>query len=544
METSFESVQLQGRNLDLSNARENPEYHSATGGSYIDSSAAASLSVKLVEDIDYLAQLLSVVSYKDEVLQQFDQCIHVTNRVIASLKGLDESSEIQHTQPHVIKILSTVSRQLYGADSSYIWNQNQFMPRNTGLKVDGNAFMCRIFVPRDCKPDIMLSQSALARAVGPVVEIKLDHLLQDCNNSRFEKYVRQGALYGLSFIQRVFPMMPSNAVSKIFGPDWYVYVPLLSHQSLYMLRIDLSGVYISGDIRVCYSSQQSGIDMAKMLSAWVMWACRVSDFLNEHVDFLMSPCARFCWIPPQSLLKLFPSLNVDHLVARPSFYNPIYVDIVNKAVYKLISVWSANLKGIDNKLLSDPLLCEGWMVERRVLRMPLYESFDLHRCPPQGLNQLIDVLKQLVLILMHLNQVHQMCHCDIRAANVCWKTSKDIVLIDYDLATVIGEFSPKPQKARDSAPDIYVHENHDLWLVGVMILQLTLSNFSWDLVTNRRNKLMLGKRQLDLQLGGRVRWKDAFAAQYAVLTKMAENCLQLHQYRWSLTDLKGFLDKI
>ncbi|KAI3638779.1 hypothetical protein MIR68_003277 [Amoeboaphelidium protococcarum] len=251
-----------------------------------------------------------------------------------------------------------------------------------------------------------------------------------------------------------------------------------------MIYIDLSEIY-AGNIAVHCSEYFSGHRMAQMLFHWVLWAVRVQDRLIDKNVALLHQRANYCWLPPNLVSVQFREQDASHLSAAPSFYNPIYVDKTNKRVLKNVSV-------------------------------------------------------QLVDILSRLSTKHRRCHCDIRAANICWKDGKAIVLIDYDMSTQQNKSAPKPRQARDRAPDGPVLANQKMWLIGVMILQWTSSNFNWGFVVDRRSTIEERKEWCDLNLD-QVAWKSEFAQYSTSIHKIVENCLQLQEHRWGLQDLENYL---
>ncbi|KAI3648583.1 hypothetical protein MP228_006437 [Amoeboaphelidium protococcarum] len=525
---------------DLSNARESPLMHTSTHSSAIDSGVASHLLLSSDGTIDFNAELLQNVPSNQR--SAMDYGLQDVETYLSSLSSLQDQSEIQDTQPQVIKLLEHILKVL--KVDGYSWVKGKEIPRNTGFEAQNQPLMPRVFCPRYSVCDIMLQKIGRGDIIGPIAEVKLDSLLQNDLSALIEKPARQAALYGISFILRVYPMLPADVVTEIFGSQWHFYVPLLSHKSLYMIRIDLNSVYnYAGIIEVQRSIRCFGRDMAVMLSSWVLWAMQVQRSLVEHSTDILQPRARYCWIPPGSVQTMLPHVKASQLIARPSFYNPLYVDQKNKRVYKLYSVWTGNPTMMDSELLRDSELCQGWKDKSSLLSMPWYEGDDLHKRPPSGLSQLKDVLLQLVEQLSRLSQEHKMCHCDIRAANICWKSDDKIVLIDYDLAIRFGVRSLKLQEARDSAPEIRVTERYDMWLLGVMVFQWTTQKFNWQFVINRKQELAIhvSYRELD---GSEIVWKEQFTQHSNTIHKIVENCLQLQNNRWSLQDLKFYLHSL
>ncbi|KAI3644890.1 hypothetical protein MP228_011054 [Amoeboaphelidium protococcarum] len=494
------------------------------------------LPFHFTNDVDFNAEMLEKVPQQQILDMQNglkDVELHLNS--VSSVVDLDE---VNDTQPMVIKLLEYILKIL--KVDGYTWAQDIEIPRSTANQVQLDPLTPRVYCLRSSQPDIMLQKIGHEDIIGAVCEVKRDSLLSDSSIYNVVPHALQAAVYGISFIQRVHPMLPADTVTKIFGDQWYVYVPFLSHRSLFVIRIDLNFIGCDGRISLVCSKRQSGRGMATMLSSWVLWALQVQQRLVEHSADILQSHARHCWIPPAAVWEAFWKLKASELTARPSFYNPIYIDYENKRVYKLYSLWSGNNNIIPIRLLTDRVLCDSWDANGSILSMPLYEGGDLHSRPPNGIMQLRDVLLQLVDLLSYLGEQHSKCHCDIRAANICWTKEDKIVLIDYDLANRFTFTSLKPQHAHDSAPESHVTQNYDLWLMGVMILQWTSRNFNWDFVLDRRTTVQQFKSYCDLD-AGEIVWKEEFAQHSVIVHTIVEHCLQLQQHRWLLQDLKSYL---
>ncbi|KAI3644915.1 hypothetical protein MP228_011079 [Amoeboaphelidium protococcarum] len=495
------------------------------------SALAEYLALYQADDVDFSAELLQNVAPNQ--IQDMQTVLNNVEQYLNSVSTIEDVDEVNDTQPMVIKLQEHIIKML--KVDGYTWAQDIEIPSSTANQVQIDPLTPRVYCPRSSQPDMMLQKIGHEDIIGAVCEIKRDFLLSGPKFSRVEPHARQAALYGISFIQRVYPMLPADTVTRIFGDKWYFYVPLLSHKSLFMICIDLTLACCDCRIQLRCSERQSGRDMAKMLSSWVLWALQVQQRLVEHSADILQPHARHCWIPPGAVWEAFWKLKASELTARPSFYNPIYIDYENKRVYKLQSFWSGNSDGTNHSILMDKNLCGGWVLSPRSLSMPLYEGGDLHSRPPNGIMQLRDVLLQLVDILCYLIDKHQVCHCDIRAANICWKNDDKIVLIDYDRAARVRAMSYNFH-SRSSLLD----QNYDLWLMGVMILQWTSQNFNREFVLDRRSHVKQFKSYCDLDVGEIV-WKEEFAQHSVIVHTIVEHCLQLQQHRWLLQDLKSYL---
>ncbi|KAI3650137.1 hypothetical protein MP228_005008, partial [Amoeboaphelidium protococcarum] len=304
--SSFESVAARNRNLDYVNVREHQVRHSATRSSCIESSAAAATVIKgnlLLSGENNLTRYQS-----DSDVQRADDNTEEVRAQIAEMDPLPEKYEIKHTQQYVKELLKCASKLVKSTPNSYKWKGNVEMPRNVvGQKKDVEDFpmMSRIYCPYTNQPDFVLSYIGFDKVVGPLVEVKKESDL----SKQLDKYTRQAGLYGIGFMQRVFPMLESQDVSSIFGQEWYVYVPLMSHKSLYILRVDLRDIYGNGKIIISRSVRLQGAEMARWLTVWITWAIGVYDQLLKRATLLNEPVAQYCWIPPHLLCREFPQVN-------------------------------------------------------------------------------------------------------------------------------------------------------------------------------------------------------------------------------------------
>ncbi|KAI3635446.1 hypothetical protein MIR68_006084 [Amoeboaphelidium protococcarum] len=289
MNIKFENEIARYTDLDYVNAREhNPVYLDASGSSCIDIGGA----MAIFDDLEFTDKSHLLRFSSDNDVQNVQSAAEF---VRVELESWTAS----------LRILS------------YEWKQNVEITRNVvgqNQSVRDNCMMSRVYCPRASIPEFILSKSG-KQVIGPLGEVKLDREL----SNKLDQHIRQAGLYGVSFLQRVFPMLPSRTVTSIFGEEWYVYVPLMSHKSIYILRIDLFDIYKSGTITIWRSNRFSGAQMAHCLTSWVLWALRVYDQLQDLSLELNQPVAKYCWTPPHLLCRVFPQLDASKLVARPSF---------------------------------------------------------------------------------------------------------------------------------------------------------------------------------------------------------------------------------
>ncbi|KAI3635818.1 hypothetical protein MIR68_006456 [Amoeboaphelidium protococcarum] len=169
-----------------------------------------------------------------------------------------------------------------------------------------------VFSPLTSKPGLMLSIKSEGDQfkpdlVGPLIEVSKDSTLKAdyCQSTSSQKspiFYRE-ADYGISFLQRVFPMLSSNNVTAIFGQNWYVYVPLMSHKSMRILRVDATMLADGGRFEVMCSDFYQDQDMAKGVCAWLSGAFAVISQLNIRKDDINGLDYQNCWMPPQAIQK-------------------------------------------------------------------------------------------------------------------------------------------------------------------------------------------------------------------------------------------------
>ncbi|KAI3629528.1 hypothetical protein MIR68_012543 [Amoeboaphelidium protococcarum] len=358
--------------MDYVNVREHNVYPSGSGSSYVGSAVAAAMVDSNDWKFNFTEHLLRFQSAKE--IETVNSAAEVVRVKLEELADMPEDTQEYDTVTNVIKLLQCATDALQGISHSFEWKREVEMPRNVVGQSEENKFdnymMSRVYWPRISIFDLMLPKSDVDQIIGPLAQIKQNSEL----SQKLQQYTLQDGLFGIGFIQRVFPMLPSHDVSCIFGEEWYVYVPLMSHKSLYIVRIDLCDIYGTGKIIIARSGRLQGVQMANRLTSWVKWAIRVYEQLQTRANLqggspvLNAPVAQYCWIAPHLLCRIFPNLDHSKLVARPSFYNPIYIDQDQGHVYKLYSFWTANLCPVENEIRKDPFLCDGWYLRGTVLK--------------------------------------------------------------------------------------------------------------------------------------------------------------------------------
>ncbi|KAI3643661.1 hypothetical protein MP228_009825 [Amoeboaphelidium protococcarum] len=472
------------------------------------------------------------------------------------------------------------------------WFKNSHFDQKT-LDKPLSPLTLRVFGRILAKPDFMLSlRSDIGQVelVGPMVSVKRDFSISARTSNRYSaadsqsssvpnskrqkiqedgdvitskqfenEYVCQATNYGVCFMQRVFPMLGIEQVTEIFGEDWFVYVPLMSHRQLSIVRVDALSIGGNECVSAYYTRPCTGRDMAQLLNAWSQSAVTVFGQLIEVQDKINANKFISCWISPKSIAKACfnDTIDVQKLQAMPLFYNPMY-KYDNEKVFKFYTWWTLNSSGFIEvyKVTKLPDLNLPWRSVRKLIVMPVYHG-NLYSLPPSSASELTCVLKQVVKQLIIIMNALQMCHCDLRPQNVCWKTAamEDVVLIDYDLTTVTGSPVPKRKSARDIGPEDIVGKNHDMWAFGVMVLQLTTlpfdgqsrHQFNWDWVIDRRDQLRLAPQHLIIEnLDDQFKFKDVFESHKERLLKLVEMCLQSDQFRCHLSggdqSMSQFLD--
>ncbi|KAI3644850.1 hypothetical protein MP228_011014 [Amoeboaphelidium protococcarum] len=358
--------------MDYVNVREHNVYLSGSGSSCVGSAVAAAMVDSNDWTFNFTEHLLRFQSAKQ--IETVNSAAGVVRVKLDELADMPEDTNEYDTVTNVIKLLQCATDALQGTSHSFEWKRRVEMPRNVVGQSEENELdnytMSRVYWPRISIFDLMLSKSAVDQIIGPLAQVKQNSEL----SQKLEQYTLQAGLFGIGFMQRVFPMLPSHDVTSIFGEEWYVYVPLMSHKSLYIVRIDLCDIYGTGKIIIARSGRLQGVQMANRLTSWVKWAIRVYEQLQTRANLqggspvLNAPVAQYCWIAPHLLCRIFPNLDHSKLVARPSFYNPIYIDQDQGHVYKLYSFWTANLCPVENEIRKDPFLCDGWYLRGTVLK--------------------------------------------------------------------------------------------------------------------------------------------------------------------------------
>ncbi|KAI3643655.1 hypothetical protein MP228_009819 [Amoeboaphelidium protococcarum] len=522
--------------------------------------------------------------YLSQVSEKKNQKYTDNKTVVARENELDGPQDLVHS---ILKsCMSEAQLQEWQWFKNSLFDQKSFEKPLSPLTL-------RVYGRILAKPDFMLSlRSDIGQIelVGPMVEVKRDLsiALRNSNqslsarsqsssgsNSKRQKiqeeeedipseqfkneYVCQATNQGVCFMQRVFPMLSIEQVNKIFGEDWFVYVPLMSHRQLSIVRVDALKIGSSKCVSAYYTRPCTGRDMAYLLNAWFQWAVSVFGQLIKVKDKINANKFISCWVPPQSIVDACFKYKVDvkKLQPMPSFYNPLY-KYDNETVFKFYNWWTLNSSGLEivNMVVNLRDLNLLWHQAYRLIVMPVYHG-DLSSHPPTSALELVCVLKQVVKQLIIIMNALQICHCDLRPQNVCWKTAamEDVVLIDYDLATVTESPVPKRKSARDIGPEDIVGKNHDMWAFGVMVLQLTTlpldgqsrHSFNWDWVTDRRDQLRLDPQYLPNEnLDDHFKLKDVFEPHKDKLLKLVEMCLQSDKFRCHLSggdqSMSQFLD--
>ncbi|KAI3635817.1 hypothetical protein MIR68_006455 [Amoeboaphelidium protococcarum] len=141
----------------------------------------------------------------------------------------------------------------------------------------------------------------------------------------------------------------------------------------------------------------------------------------------------------------------------------------------------------------------------------------------------------------------KMAHCDIRSQNICWKSAREIILIDYDLVQILNKHSWKPADAKYSVPDDRVVNNYDLWSVDVLILQLCLekSSFSWLNIVDWRDTARSWHLNVPMTIGfpPTFQWKIQYAPHQDHLQNLVSRCLQPHNFRINLEEMRALLQE-
>ncbi|KAI3629408.1 hypothetical protein MIR68_012559 [Amoeboaphelidium protococcarum] len=186
------------------------------------------------------------------------------------------------------------------------------------------------------KPDFMLSLRSdidQIELVGPMVSVKRDFSILSRTSNRYSaadsqssplpdskrqkiqedgdvitskqfenEYVCKATNYGVCFMQRVFSMLSIEQVTEIFGEDWFVYVPLMSHRQLSIVRVDALNIGGNECVSAYYTRPCTGRDMAYLFNAWFQWAVSVFGQLIKVKDEINANKFISCWVPPQKTI--------------------------------------------------------------------------------------------------------------------------------------------------------------------------------------------------------------------------------------------------
>jgi serine/threonine protein kinase len=320
-------------------------------------------------------------------------------------------------------------------------------------------------------------------------------------NSRKE-FIAQAAAYAFHFLLRVFPMISEENLIKIF-PDRCVYTLLLSHKELILIKVDVSDFLITGK-PTCYYSETFSVKgkgnetYFKYFARWIKWATDVAMNLRNLREVLNGLKPINCWVPVSSYIAEFENeINEEMekenqtdpfkvLEPDPSFFNPIYK--TKSRYYRVFcSFWCCNCKSNFGFFRSDyPYLFSGYKFPNYIcLSCPNYGD------PLTHFKQKV-TFANLKLILTHiltiLKDFRPYCHMDIRAPNVIVKENEgkhiqDVHLIDFDFSRKIKDTNPMARSTLEYPPETNVHQNSDMWSVGIMTWKLVSDTVSQDQLT-------------------------------------------------------------
>lgn len=188
--------------------------------------------------------------------------IEIISTQYEKIRETDYTNELDHVQPVVQEFVQSAIRCFDGRlpSGSRIYTKGSKFPSTKKPPSIEDYKHCRVYCPYSGIPDIEISisidskegTSPSTRSQSRPTFFKLppDPSLQiDCANPPAEikpdiiawkndtKQAVQAAAYGTRLMLRTFPMLPEEHLLRIF-PGRVVFVPLMSHKELLLLRVN------------------------------------------------------------------------------------------------------------------------------------------------------------------------------------------------------------------------------------------------------------------------------------------------------------------
>jgi hypothetical protein len=253
--------------------------------------------------------------------------------------------------------------------------------------------------------------------------------------------------------------------------DRSVYVPLLSHHELRLIKVRVNDRLASASFRRSISTVFTDNDYYRVLMSWLVWATRVVTKLEPLKEQLNAPLPINCWVPAEAYVNSFPELANDELVPAPSYYNPIFYAKKSQRFVRIHrSMWCGNWQSIVSTIAhACPSLFVGWEFKEQAIIMPAFgDTLQPHHV--DDISKLKAITTRLLEKLKVLRDAGY-AHMDIRAPNVLIRND-DVNLIDYDFSGSIESDSLMKPENPSSPPELEIHANSDMWSVGVMLWEL------------------------------------------------------------------------
>jgi hypothetical protein len=363
---------------------------------------------------------------------------------------------------------------------------------------DGDDRRCRVFFRYSCQPDIEIGfrkfghgdahdasvgGQPLVKAVDEpqkddeyfVAAVPPGEVKPNLGGFGADILARtQAAAYGVRLIMRVFPMLKESDLLRIF-PDRHVYVPLMSTEHFYLIKVGVKESLLEGKFTIISTDRLEGDAYYRGLLSWLVWATNVVASLSEKRAELIRTEAINSWVPLSAYTTAFAHEQPGQLEPRVSFYNPIVYSSSAQRYYRIInSPWCHN--GNIDMTFKDmcPELFVGWRFTRFSMSMPDLGR-PLSRNDVNQLSKLKGILLKLFAKMKIISDAGY-AHMDVRRPNVLLRANAlgvvDVNLIDYDRVTAVGGSNVGNLESLVTPPEVDVHKTSDMWSFGIMLWHL------------------------------------------------------------------------
>ncbi|KAI9327271.1 hypothetical protein BDR26DRAFT_1012797 [Obelidium mucronatum] len=154
---------------------------------------------------------------------------------------------------------------------------------------------------------------------------------------------------------------------------------------------------------------------------------------------------------------------------------------------------------------------KDWVFSKSFISMPYYGP-SLHvifaedtKCatPTRVKGLLLSIIDKSLLGLEYVGYAHM----DIRSANIVLSDREgwsDARLIDFDFCQDAGAGNPMNRAFVQYPPEEKVHKNSDVWMLGIILLQLNVCGTGWTALNCHSDVEFWVKAQLDKLKNGQV----------------------------------------